>query len=112
MHKRLGVMLLGLTSLFMLPACAAGDESLDTLAGKNHYGLCASCHGANGKEPISASYPKISGQNPAYLTAALKAYRDGQRTGPQASVMAAMAKPLSDADIANLAAYIATLGDP
>lgn len=112
MKTRLGVMLLGLTSLCALPACAAADESIDTAAGKNRYGLCASCHGANGREPISASYPKIAGQNPAYLTAALKAYRDGQRSGPQASVMAAMAKPLSDADIANLAAYIATLGKP
>jgi cytochrome c553 len=54
-------------------------------------------------------YPKIGGQSAAYVVNALKAYRDGRRQGTFASVMAEVAKPLTDADIANLAAYIESL---
>ncbi|MEJ2212883.1 MAG: cytochrome c, partial [Gammaproteobacteria bacterium] len=36
-------------------------------------------------------------------------YRDGQRTGGMSAVMAPMAAALTDADIANLAAYYASL---
>ena len=51
--------------------------------------------------------PKIAGQQPAYLLAALKAYKTGDRTHPS---MVAIAASLSDQDMANLAAYYAQSG--
>ena len=42
---------------------------------------------------------------------ALKAYKSGRRTGTYAALMAATANTLSDADIENLAAYLAGLDD-
>ncbi|HQQ54621.1 MAG TPA: c-type cytochrome, partial [Ottowia sp.] len=39
-------------------------------------GACVSCHGDNYSKPIDPSYPKIAGQYPDYLYAALRAYRD------------------------------------
>ena len=50
-------------------------------------------------------YPSLAGQHAQYLENAIKAYRDGQRTGGNAAVMAPMAEALTDADIANLAAF-------
>jgi cytochrome c553 len=44
-----------------------------------------------------------------YLEMALKDYKNGKRTGTQSGIMTGMAKPLSDADIANLAAYFSSL---
>jgi cytochrome c553 len=54
------------------------------------------------------NYPKLNGQNKAYIVSALTAYRNGQRKGGLAGVMAAQAAQLSDADIEALAAYYAS----
>ncbi|HSQ10185.1 MAG TPA: cytochrome c, partial [Burkholderiaceae bacterium] len=51
--------------------------------------------------------PKIGGQSPQYIEAALKAYRQGDRTHP---TMVGVAKGLSDQQIAALAAYYAARG--
>jgi cytochrome c553 len=89
-----------------VPAQAPADA---LTAGREKFVLCASCHGADGRSAVVAQYPKIGGQNSAYVISALKAYRDGRRQGTYAAVMAEVAKPLSDADITNLAVYIESL---
>ncbi len=83
-------------------AALAGDAA----AGKAKAATCAGCHGAEG---ISGNplWPNLAGQKEAYLVKQLKAFRDGTRTDP---MMAPMAKPLSDDDINNLAAYFSSLG--
>jgi cytochrome c553 len=69
--------------------------------------ICFSCHGPDGN-PISKDYPILKGQQRDYLVAALGAYRASQRTTtPNALVMSAMAKNLSDAEIAELADWFA-----
>ena len=80
---------------------AAGDAA----AGKAKAAVCAGCHGAKG---VSATpmFPNLAGQKAAYLEKQLKAFRDGTRKDP---TMSGMAKPLSDADMANLAAYYSGL---
>lgn len=83
-------------------------NAADISAGKAKAGVCAACHGANGIAMIP-TYPNLAGQNAGYISAALNAYKSGQRTGGQAAIMAGMAAPLSDADIANLAAYYSSL---
>lgn len=80
----------------------------DVAAGKAKAGMCAGCHGAEGKA-IMPIYPNLAGQNQPYLVSALKAYKAKQRAGGQAAVMYGMAAGLSDADIDNLAAYYASL---
>ncbi|MEQ9021259.1 MAG: cytochrome c [Pseudomonadales bacterium] len=89
-----------------LMAQAQGDAE----AGKNKAGVCASCHGVNGIG-IAPMYPNLAGQKAAYLEVAIKAYRDGQRSGGNAAMMAPMVANLSDQDIADLAAYSANLGN-
>ncbi len=77
----------------------------DAAAGKAKSATCAGCHGAEG---ISANplWPNLAGQQDAYMVKQMKAFRDGTRSDP---MMAPMAKPLSDADIDNLAAYFSSL---
>ncbi len=102
---------LALAILGMVPAAGVPQSPADTVAaGQEKYVQCASCHGADGRSTVMGNYPKIGGQNPEYLETALKAYRDGRRQGTYAALMVAVAKQLSDQDIANLAAYIQSLG--
>ncbi len=72
-------------------------------AGKAKSVVCAACHGADGNSAIG-EYPKLAGQHANYLVTTLKAYRDGSRVN---AIMQGMAAPLSDEDIADLAAYYA-----
>ncbi len=86
------------------PAHAAGD----TEAGKLKSYTCTGCHGIPGYKNVYPTYhvPKIGGQNVAYLEAALKAYRDGERHHP---TMQLQAESLSDQDIADISAYFSSL---
>jgi cytochrome c553 len=90
----------------LAPAFAAPDP---VAQGRDRFVQCAACHGADGRSTVIPQYPKIGGQSGPYVINALKAYRDGRRQGTYAAIMAAVAKPLSDDDIANLAAYIESL---
>ena len=97
-----------IASLVSLGLAASPAMAGDVAAGKAKAVVCAACHGADGKAAIP-TYPNLAGQNEAYLKLAIKAYKNGERTGGQAGIMAGMAKPLSDADIDNLAAYFSSL---
>jgi cytochrome c553 len=88
--------LLGLSSSVL-----AGDAA----AGKAKAASCVACHGAAGvsNNPL---WPNLAGQQAAYLVKQMKGFRDGNRTDP---MMSPMAKPLSDSDIENIAAYYSSL---
>lgn len=79
-------------------------------AGEARYNAsCVNCHGAAGKGV--ASYPKVSGQEISYTTSKLETYRDGIKIGPNSFLMIMNAKPLTDEEIADLAAYLKEAGD-
>ena len=63
--------------------------------------VCAACHGPDGNS-TSQDFPKVAGQYADYLAKALSDYQSGERKN---AIMAGFAKPLSKADIENLAAY-------
>ena len=73
-------------------------------------GACASCHGENFAKPIDPSYPKIAGQHPDYLFVALKSYKvEGTATwGRSNGVMGGVAKQFSNAELKELANYVAS----
>ena len=77
----------------------------DPVAGRSKASGCAGCHGAKGSS-ANPLWRNLAGQKAAYLVKQLRAFRDGTREDP---VMSAMARPLSDADIENLAAYYSSL---
>jgi len=65
---------------------------------------CTMCHGAQGMSTSDA--PNLAGQYPEVIIKQLMDYRSGKRSSP---IMVALSKGLSDADIADLAAYYASL---
>jgi cytochrome c553 len=72
--------------------------------------MCQGCHGIPGWRtayPEVYRVPKIAGQHQAYIVKALQEYKSGARRHPS---MDAIAASLSDADMANIAAYYAQLG--
>lgn len=81
------------------------------VAGLLQKGACVSCHGDNYSAPIDPSYPKIAGQHPDYLYAALKAYRDDSHAtwGRGNPIMAGMAKQFSNNELKAIAQYIGSL---
>lgn len=93
----------GLTSTLMF--FSAGSIAGDAAAGKAKAATCNACHGANGISAVP-NYPNLAGQKSAYTAKQLKAFKAGERKDP---TMNAMAAPLSDADIANLAAFYESL---
>jgi len=91
-----------LTPVVLALASCKAQEAVVAAPEKAH--MCAACHGETGntETPI---YPKLAGQNKAYLEMTLKAYRDQSRKGVQAEAMYGVAAPLTDADIKQLSAY-------
>ena len=77
----------------------------DAAAGKAKAASCGGCHGTTGISAVP-TYPNLAGQKEAYMVKQMKAFKDKTRTDP---TMNAMAAPLSDADMANIAAYYAGL---
>ncbi len=72
--------------------------------GKQISTTCATCHGADGKALLPA-YPNLGGQDAVYLYNSLVAFKQGA-TGPRNNpIMMGMAAPLSEQDMADLAAY-------
>lgn len=76
----------------------------DAEAGAAKAAVCAACHGADGNS-TDKQYPKIAGQNEAYIARQLALYKSGQRVNP---IMMGFASPLSDADMHDIGAYFAT----
>ncbi|WP_338766995.1 cytochrome c [Massilia sp. METH4] len=71
---------------------------------------CATCHGKDYNSPIDPSYPKLAGQHKDYLAHALIAYKRGDGpNGRNNPIMGGLVKPLSNKDIADLAAYLHSL---
>ncbi len=97
--------ILSVLSAVALAAAANVASAADVAAGKAKAATCGGCHGANGISAVP-NYPNLAGQKSAYMIKQMKAFKDGTRKDPS---MNAMAKPLSDADMANLAAYYESL---
>nr|WP_284047213.1 c-type cytochrome [Guyparkeria hydrothermalis] len=91
---------------------SSGGSGGDIAAGKEKYASCAACHGADGKGQGGA-FPVLTGIPADEAEKKLTAYREGDQEylksvglGDRYGTMAPNAANLSDADIADLAAYI------
>jgi cytochrome c553 len=72
---------------------------------------CANCHGPNGVGE-APPYPYLAGQHASYLTAAMTEWKNGNRNTDASGQMPSIAKALSDADAAALAAFYAAQPAP
>lgn len=94
------------TSLCHSPLVTAAPP--DPVAGKAKAQTCFACHGENGIS-ISPEIPNLAAQPPLSITYQLIQFRGQQRKG---GAMEALAAPLSDQDMRDIAAYYASLPAP
>jgi cytochrome c553 len=102
-HKLQGWLAAGMLGMVMLSGGQA--HAGDPIAGRARAGMCVTCHGPLGLSQAPDA-PNLAGQPTIYLMAQLKNYRNGKR---QNEVMNVMAKPLTDQDIDDLAAWYASI---
>jgi cytochrome c553 len=87
-------------------ACAGSVQAAgDAQRGKQIGYTCLGCHGIEDYKNVYPTYsvPKLVGQHPEYIVAALKSYRSKQRSH---GTMYAQASSLSDQDMEDVAAYL------
>jgi cytochrome c553 len=90
---------LGLASLAQAAPMPKGDAA----AGQGKAAACGACHGADGNS-MAPTFPRLAGQNARYAFKQLQDFKAGRRVNP---TMQGMAAPLSEQDMADLAAYYA-----
>jgi cytochrome c553 len=86
-------------------ALAAPSLAADPPPGKAKSQMCAACHGLLGIGTMPDT-PNLAGQPRIYLVEQLKQFRSGKRSH---EVMNLIARPLTDADIADLADWFASI---
>lgn len=103
-------LLLAVTTSAFAQAPAPLTQTGDAARGESLAYTCTGCHGVDRAVNAYPTYhvPKLGGQNADYLEIALQGYRAGSRGHP---TMQAQAAGLSDQDIADLAAWFASLED-
>ena len=98
--RGLSALAVAITALVSSVAAASGDPEHGAVLSNTSMGS----HGIPGYNNVYPTYsvPKLGGQNAEYLVSALKAYRAGDRQHP---TMRAQAGPMTDQEIADIAAF-------
>jgi cytochrome c553 len=97
----LGTAVIFVAALWSASAVAADADAGKAIAAKS----CNICHGVKGLSTMPIA-PNLAGQISMYTEEQLKHYRSGKRAN---EVMAVIAKPLTDKDIEDLAAWYASI---
>jgi cytochrome c553 len=113
--KKLLLPLLALVVTFVTTLSVQAQEAKselkgDVQAGERKIAMCIGCHGIVGYQasfPEIYKVPKISGQGAKYIVSALTAYQKGERKHP---TMRAVAVPMTEQDMADVAAYYSAHG--
>jgi len=96
--------LLSISIAALFAVAATAHAAGDAAAGKAMAASCAGCHGSSGEG--KGSNPPLAGKPEAALAQAMQDYKSGKRNN---AMMKSFVAKLSDADIANVAAYYASL---
>ncbi len=70
--------------------------------------ICNTCHGQDAQTPITPSYPKLSGQNPAYAVAQMTDIKSGARENVQTAGMKGIMGMVNDEDMKAIAQWLAS----
>ena len=100
-------------TLFFSTVTASVFADENTIAGEAVFQNCMACHGEQGMGDEDNEAPRLAGQHSWYLVTQLENFRAARRgtheDDDNGQMMRAMAANLSDEDIENVVAYIATL---
>lgn len=84
---------------------AAPAAKPDLAKGEASYAaVCAACHGADGNSAVTVN-PKLAQQHPDYIVKQLQEFKSGKRAN---AIMMGMSAALSEQDMKNIAAWLAT----
>jgi cytochrome c len=94
-----------------LVATASAAEEAAVLDGATLYQqrTCIACHGPDAKTPILPEYPRLAGQNEAYLLQQMKDIKSGARDNANTPAMAGVMHLVNDAEMVILAKHLASL---
>ena len=99
---------LALAALAAFAAASAQEPTAPTLGdpktGETKAATCGACHGVDGN-PSDKQYPKLAGQNEAYIARQLELFKSGKRQNP---IMLGFAATLSPQDMHDVGAYFAS----
>jgi cytochrome c553 len=95
--------LAALAMLAIFPSALAQPDPTQMAAARDKAQVCAACHGQDGNSP-NPDYPILAGQSWRYIYIQLKDFKEGRRSDPQMSPMAAA---LSQDDMVALGNYFA-----
>lgn len=70
---------------------------------------CVACHGKDGKKPLMPDYPKIAGQNKAYIEKQMADIKSGARKNGNSAAMAGVMVLVNDAEMKVLADYVSKM---
>ena len=94
----------GVVAIAQAQAAAKAEASPAEL-GKGIYAGCVACHGPNGGGGVG---PQLAGQSADVILDKLQRYGNGETLGPQSALMWSQSAQLSDSDMENISAYVAT----
>lgn len=97
------------SSLTVLLATAAAAQNLAD--GKDVFGPCAACHGANGQGGKGGEYPRIAGQPATFIIESLKSFQSRERYNLP-MVPYTEPRELSAGDMKDVAAYLESIKLP
>ena len=96
-----------ISALFILMFAVAGVQAAgDPARGNELRGECSDCHGEDGMG--DEEYPKLAGKDEDYLLEEMKLIKKGERS-EKAEMMLWFFEDLEEQDLADLAAYYASL---
>lgn len=72
-------------------------------------GGCLACHGKDGKTTIMPQYPKLAGQNEAYLLQQMKDIKSGARNNGMTAAMKGVMHMVNEEEMAAIAKHLSTL---
>ncbi|UQY37017.1 cytochrome c4 [Pseudomonas fulva] len=90
--------------LLALGLAGAAQAAGDPAAGQAKAVVCGACHGVDGNSAL-ANFPKLAGQGERYLLKQMQDIKSGARPVLE---MTGMLEPLSEQDMADVAAYFAS----
>lgn len=98
------VSLVALAAMSLSGAAQAGDGAKLYMEK-----TCSACHGKDAKTPLMPDYPKIAGQNKAYVEKQMADIKSGKRANGNSAAMQGVMVLVNDAEIKDLAEYISKL---
>ncbi len=92
-------------SMVMLSGSALAGDGAKLFAEKT----CTACHGAKGNKPLMPDYPKIAGQNEAYIVKQMMDIKTGARANGNSAAMNGVMVLVNEQEIKDIAAYVSKL---